>query len=170
MNKEQAVVQKDVVPTRDGARAFDFWVGRWDIHNRRLRERLKGSTEWIEFKATSVARPLLGGMGIEDEYRTDYWSGFIGSAFQFFNPETKQWSIYWVDNRRGALEPPVVGSFTDDVGIFEGVDTFEGQPIRVRYTWSRVTTAKPRWEQAFSSDGGNTWETNWVMDFSRADG
>ncbi|AGC43419.1 hypothetical protein MYSTI_02090 [Myxococcus stipitatus DSM 14675] len=164
----QEAVQTASTQVRDGARDFDFWVGKWNIRNRRLRERLKGCTEWIEFEATSVARLLLGGMGIEDEYRTEFWSGFVGSAYQFFNPETKQWSIYWVDNRRGILEPPVVGSFTGDVGVFEGVDTYEGRPIRVRYTWSRVTSAAPRWEQAFSTDGGVTWETNWVMDFIRA--
>lgn len=154
----------------DGARDFDFLMGGWKVHNRRLRERLQGSTEWIDFAATNVARPLLGGLGNEDEFRTDYWPGFIGMSFRFFNPATKQWAIYWADNRRGTLEPPVLGTFSGDVGTFEGTDTFEGQPIRVRFIWSRITTATPRWEQAFSADDGKTWETNWVMDFSRLEG
>jgi hypothetical protein len=152
------------------ARDFDFWMGSWRVHNRRLRERLAGSDEWDEFEATSVARPLLDGMGNEDEFRTDYGGGFIGMSFRFFDPETKQWWIYWADSRRsGELEPPVVGAFDGDVGVFEGEDTFDGRPIVVRYTWSRVTTPSPCWEQAFSEDGGETWETNWIMEFTRAE-
>ena len=61
------------------------------------------------------------------------------------------------------------GTFDGDVGTFEGEDVFKGRPILVRFTWSGVTTETPRWEQAFSDDGGKTWETNWVMDFARAE-
>jgi hypothetical protein len=153
----------------EGARDFDFFMGRWKIHNRRLRERLADCTEWDEFEATAVARPILDGMGNEDEYRTDYGGGYVGMSFRFFDPETGLWSIYWADSRySGLLDPPVIGSFSGDTGIFEGEDEFEGRPIVVRYTWSRVTTPSPRWEQAFSEDGGKTWETNWVNDFIRA--
>jgi hypothetical protein len=153
----------------DGARDFDFWMGRWRGHNRRLRERLKGSTEWDEFEATIVARPLPGGLGNEDEYHTDFAGGFTGMSFRFFDRTTKQWAIYWADSRRGVLDPPVVGSFSGDTGVFEGTDTFEGRPIRFRFIWSRVSTASPRWEQAFSADEGRTWETNWVVDMTRLD-
>jgi len=152
---------------REGARDFDFWMGSWKIHNRRLRERLKGSTVWDDFEATAEARPLLGGVGNEDVYRTEFAGGFTGMSFRFFDKATGQWSIYWADSRKGTLEPPVVGSFKGDVGVFEGPDTFEGRPIRVRFIWSRVNTPTPRWEQAFSEDEGKTWETNWVMDMSR---
>jgi hypothetical protein len=152
------------------ARDFDFWMGSWKVHNRRLRKRLAGSDEWDEFEATSVARPLLDGLGNEDEFRTDNDGGFIGMSFRFFDPETKQWWIYWADTRRsGKLDPPVIGSFDDDVGVFEGEDTFEGRPILVRFIWSGVTTPTPRWEQAFSEDGGETWETNWIMEFTPAE-
>jgi hypothetical protein len=151
-------------------RDFDFWFGSWKVHNWRLRERLAGSDEWDEFEATSEARPILDGLGNFDEFRTDYLGGFVGSSMRFFDPETRQWWIYWADSRRsGELDPPVVGAFDGDVGIFEGSDTFEGRPILVRYTWSGVTTPTPRWEQAFSEDGGETWETNWIMDFTRSE-
>jgi hypothetical protein len=158
----------DKLPGVSGVHDFDFFMGRWNVRNRRLRERLNGCKEWIEFEATAVARPLASGFGNEDEFHTDYWPGFVGMSFRFFDPQTKQWSIYWSDNRRGGGHlAPVVGSFSGDVGIFEGPDTFDGRPIVVRYTWSRVTTPSPRWEQAFSEDGGKTWETNWVNDFTR---
>ena len=150
------------------ARAFDFFMGSWNVHNRRLRRRLKGSDEWDEFAATVVARPLLDGLGNEDEFRTDYDGGFIGMSFRFFDPEKKRWSIYWADSRRcGELDPPVLGAFSGDTGIFVGEDIFEGRPILVRFLWSGATTKTPRWEQAFSDDGGETWETNWVMTFTR---
>jgi hypothetical protein len=159
-----------IAPTTSSARDFDFWMGSWKVRNRRLRERLAGSDEWDEFEATSVARPLLDGLGNEDEFRTTYAGGFIGMSFRFFDPQTRQWWIYWADSRRpGRLDPPVVGSFDGDVGVFEGPDTFEGRPILVRFIWSGVTTPSPRWEQAFSEDGGETWETNWIMEFTRAE-
>jgi hypothetical protein len=152
------------------ARDFDFWMGSWKVHNRRLRYRLVGSDEWDVFEATVVARPLLDGLGNEDEFRTDFGGGFVGMSFRFFDPETKQWFIYWADSRRsGKLDPPVIGGFSGDVGIFVGEDTFDGRPILVRFVWSGITTPTPRWEQAFSDDWGDTWETNWVMDFTRAE-
>jgi hypothetical protein len=163
--------EMETMPTESTARDFDFLIGRWNIHNRRLRERLAASDEWDEFEAASVARHILDGMGNEDEFRTDYGGGFIGMSFRFFDQERKRWSIYWADSRRcGVLDPPVFGSFSGDVGIFEGPDTFDGRPILVRFTWSGVTTPTPRWEQAFSDDGGAAWETNWVMEFTRASG
>ena len=157
--------------TRDGARDFDFWMGSWKVHNRVLRERLAGSTEWVEFDATVAARPLLDGLGNEDEFRTEHGGGFTGMSFRFYDPEKEQWAIYWADTRRpGVLDPPVFGSFSGDVGLFEGDDTFEGRPIRMRFVWSGITTPTPRWEQAFSEDDGETWETNWIMDFTPLEG
>jgi hypothetical protein len=157
--------------TASTARDFDFWMGWWNVRNRRLRERLAGSTEWEEFASTSVARPILGGLGNEDEFRTEWNGGFVAMSFRFFDPETRRWSIYWADSRRpGVLDPPLFGSFDSDTGVFEGEDVFEGRPIRVRFVWSDVTTSAPRWEQAFSEDGGQSWETNWIMEFTRAGG
>ena len=115
---------------RSTAQDFDFLFGRWHIRNLRLRERLVGSNDWEEFEATSVARPLLDGLGNEDEFRTDHDGGFIGMSFRFFDAASGRWSIYWADSRRcGVLDPPVFGTFDGDVGVFEGDDTFAGQPI-----------------------------------------
>ncbi|MET0555021.1 MAG: NIPSNAP family protein [Vicinamibacteria bacterium] len=151
----------------DGRHDFDFWMGTWRIHNRRLRARLSGSTEWDEFEARGQTWPMLNGLGNRDEFRTGFWPDFLGMTFRFFDPATRTWSIYWADSRHGTLEPPVVGRFEGDVGTFYGEDVFEGRPIRVRFIWTRGET--PRWEQAFSTDGGGTWETNWTMDMTRED-
>jgi hypothetical protein len=148
---------------------FDFWIGRWNVRNRYLRKRLAGSDEWDEFEATSVARALPDGLGNEDEFRTDYDGGFVGMSFRFYDPAEDRWAIYWADTRRrGLLDPPVLGSFSGDTAVFEGADTFDGRSIMMQFTWSGVTTPTPRWEQAFSDDGGESWETNWIMEFTRA--
>ena len=151
----------------DGRHDFDFWMGTWRIHNRRLRARLAGSTEWDEFEARGQTWPMLNGLGNRDEFRTDFWPDFVGMTLRLFDPAKRQWSIYWADSVRGTLEPPVVGSFEGDTGTFYGDDVFQGRPIRVRFIWTRAPQV--RWEQAFSTDGGKTWETNWTMDMTRED-
>lgn len=160
----------ETVHAGSSVRDFEFLMGRWHVRNRRLRERLVGSTDWEEFEATSLARPTLDGLGNEDVFRTEHDGGFTGMSFRFFDPEARRWSIYWADSRRpGLLDPPVLGSFEGDRGIFEGGDVWEGRPIRVQFVWSGIATSTPRWEQAFSGDGGTTWETNWIMDLTCAE-
>ena len=158
----------DVLQDEATAHDFDFWFGDWEVRNRWRRRRLAGSDDWVEVPATVTARPRPGVLGNEDEFRTEHAGGFVGMSFRFFDPERARWSIYWADSRRpGELDPPVFGRFSGGVGLFEGEDVHRGRPILVRFTWSGVETRTPRWEQAFSDDGGRTWETNWVMDFSR---
>jgi hypothetical protein len=151
-----------------GAQDFDFWMGRWNARNHLLRERLPDLDTWDEFDAAVVARPLPDGLGSEDLYCTEFDGGFIAMSFRFFDPELDLWSIYLADSRRpGALGPPVFGSFSGDLGLFLGEDTFDGRPILVRHLWSGVTTSTPRWEQAFSDDDGDTWKTTWIMELTR---
>lgn len=151
-----------------GAHDFDFWMGHWRVKNRRLLKRLAGCEEWETFEAVQHVRPLPGGLGNFDDFIAEAWRpGFVGMTLRLFNPNTRQWSLYWVDNQTGELQPPVVGTFQDGVGIFEGPDELGGRPIRVRFTWSQITRESARWEQAFSPDGGATWEINWVMEMSR---
>jgi hypothetical protein len=153
------------------ARDFDFLMGSWHVANRRLRRRLAGSADWEEFAATALAQPILDGFGTQDVFATEHDGGFVGMSFRFFDPERQRWSIYWADSRRpGELDPPLVGHFDGEAGVFHGEDVFKGRPILVRFIWSGVRTSTPRWEQAFSDDGGRTWETNWVMDFTPAEG
>src|SRR5262249_21550534 len=115
------------------------------------------------FEARGRAWRLPGGLGNMDEFVTDHWPGFVGMSLRLYDPRTRQWSIYWVSNQKGVLEPPVVGSFSGDVGIFEGRDELDGRPIVVRFAWSEITGPAVRWEQAFSPDAGRTGETNWIM-------
>jgi hypothetical protein len=152
---------------QDGARDFDFLLGRWRIRNERLVKRLQGCTEWETFEATADTSRLPGGLGNIGDFATDHWPGFVAIAPRFYDPHTRRWSIYWATNRTGRLEPPVVGGFTGGVGVFEGPDEQDGRPVVVRFTWSDITPTAARWEQAFSPDDGRTWETNWIMAFTR---
>lgn len=86
---------------------------------------------------------------------------------RLFDPAKRRWSIWWIDGRVLKLDAPVHGGFADGVGTFIGEDSFEGRPILVRFTWSEITDDAARWSQAFSDDGGRTWEVNWDMRFRR---
>jgi hypothetical protein len=154
---------------RNGVHDFDFWPGRWRVRNERLVKRLQGCTEWETFESAVEARFLPGGLGNVDEYRTEHWPGFVGMSFRFYDPRARQWSIYWASNQKGVLDPPVIGSFSNGVGIFEGRDVLDGRPIVVRFTWSGITKTGARWEQDFSPDEGRTWERNWIMAMSRVE-
>jgi hypothetical protein len=94
--------------------------------------------------------------------------GLSGLSVRLLNPATGQWSIYWASSRNGepAL-PPVTGRFSGGVGMFYDEEQYEGRDITVRYKCSDITATTARWEQAFSPDGGQTWETNWTADFTR---
>jgi NIPSNAP protein len=156
---------------RGSASDFDFFLGRWTVHNRRLRERLKGSTVWDEFDGTVVVRPIWGGKGNVDEYEADGPFGRIqGVTLRLFNPRSQQWSLHWGNGSSGMLEAPLIGSFQDGRGEFYDQEMFEGRSIYVRFVWSGITATGCRWEQAFSPDGGKTWETNWIMEFTRSRG
>ena len=146
---------------------FDFEIGDWVVKHRRLKERLKGCKEWDEFEGESSTRKILGGFGnLEDNLLHFPGSSFRAIALRSYNTETSKWSIWWLDGRfPDSLDTPVVGGFANGVGLFYADDVFEGMPIKIRFMWSVAAPKQPRWEQAFSSDGGTTWETNWTMDF-----
>lgn len=151
-----------------GARDFDFLLGDWRIRNRRLTERLVGADTWDEFDATLSVRPALGGLGNVDEFRAD-WNGkkIEALTLRVFNPETEQWSLYWVDNQTAVLQPPLVGRFRDGRGEFFCDDHHKGTPVLARFEWTDITGNSATWAQAFSVDDGKTWETNWIMEFAR---
>ena len=148
---------------------FDFYMGSWRVHHRRLKRRLAGNNEWEEFDGTSTAWPLLGGAGNVDDNVLELPGGaYRAISLRSYDPQGDTWSIWWLDGRNpSVLDPPVVGSFEGGVGTFVGEDTFEGKPILVRFIWSDITSTTCRWEQAFSPDSGQSWEVNWVMESTR---
>lgn len=150
------------------AQDFDFFHGDWHVRHRRLRERLAGCDDWVEFDGTCRTRSLLGGAGnVDDNVLALPDGAYRAVTLRSFDPATGHWSIWWLDGRHpDRLDPPMTGGFADGLGTFHCDDVFEGRPIRVRFLWRVADPDAPRWEQAFSVDGGATWETNWIMDFS----
>jgi len=144
---------------------FDFLVGRWNMQNRRLRERHVGSRDWDEFPATSQAFVHLDGIVSVDENRFPT-RGFSGCTVRTLDLAHRRWSIYWVNSTKGVLFPPVHGGFDGDRGEFYGVDEDEGRIVLVRFVWLKQGPDAAHWEQAFSLDG-EAWETNWVMELRR---
>ncbi|GAB1594558.1 DUF1579 family protein [Lysobacter claricitrinus] len=148
---------------------FDFAVGEWTVVHRRLAARLQGSTEWVEFPGTMSTRKVLGGFGnVEDNLLELPGDAYRAVALRSFDRDRGVWSIWWLDGRApGELDVPVVGRFDAGIGTFFAEAELDGRPIRIRFIWTTVDADHPRWEQAFSADGGATWETNWTMDFTR---
>lgn len=154
----------------DGRGDFDFLVGCWTIRHRRLKARLAGRDDWAEFDGTCVMREILQGLGNMDDNWLDLpEGGYAAITFRRFDPALRRWSIWWLDARHPDIEPPVRGHFENGEGLFFGDDVFEGRPIKVRFLWSAITATTCEWRQAFSEDGGATWETNWEMAFTRAE-
>lgn len=160
----------------DGRDDFNFFFGPWTVRHRKLRDRLAGSTTWDSFSGSSHARPLLGGLGNVDDNLMDLPAELGGpyraATLRAFEPQTRLWRIWWLDGRTpSSIELPMQGRFEGDgadrQGVFYADEHFKGRPIRVRFLWLHTTTARPRWEQAFSTDAGRTWENNWEMDFTR---
>jgi hypothetical protein len=151
----------------DGRSDFDFLFGRWLVHNRKLVD-LAGPdrTEWVEFDAVSRAEPILSGLGNVDRIWADEFEGF---TLRLFDPDSRLWRIWWASSARsGHVDPPVEGAWENGRGVFLGDDVLNGRPVKVRFEWTNDEPA-PRWQQAFSYDGGGNWRVNWVMNLSRID-
>jgi hypothetical protein len=152
---------------------FDFLMGIWRVQHRYRVRRLAACNDWIEFEGTCAARKILGGLGNTDESDIAMpGNRYTAMSLRLWDPDSGRWTIQWLDSRRpGVIGAPVHGSFAQrpdgPFGVFYGDDVHNGRDIRVRYIWSRIAADGARWEQAFSADEGNSWETNWYMDFTR---
>jgi hypothetical protein len=147
---------------------FDFYEGKWQLHNRKLKTRLNNCTEWAKFESTQEMYRVLNGIGNIDNYLATFDGvPFEGMSVRLFNPKTKLWSIYWADSNEGKLDPPVVGSFENNVAHFFARNSLNGAKILVVFRWDVRDKDNPIWSQAFSADDGKTWEWNWYMYFRK---
>jgi hypothetical protein len=145
---------------------FDFLAGDWTVKHRKLRSRLSGSTDWIEETGTCRGFTFADGVVSVDEFVFPA-SGAKACSLRTMDRDTQRWTIHWTTSSTGRLFAPVHGGFDQDRGEFYGYDSEAGTTVFVRYIWADCNTGHPRWEQAFSVDGGGVWETNWIMEFSR---
>lgn len=157
---------------RDGVHDFDFEIGSWKIHLKRLMHPLTGSTTWVEYDGTSVTRSVWNGKANLEQFEVDGATGHIeGLTLRLYNLKAHQWSLYWANSRTGEMSlPPNIGEFKDGRGEFFAPDTLDGRTILVRYVWSDITRTSAHFEQSFSDDGGKTWEVNWITDQTRVGG
>ena len=159
------------LPQRDGSHDFDFLIGDWKAHVRRLPDRLVGSNTWIEYDGISNHKKILDSNSNFEEFEvrnTQKNLHLKAQTLRLYNPDSHQWSIYLVDVDKGTLGlPPVVGQFTGNRGEFYDQESFKERAILVRYVWLNISPKSARMEQAFSSDGGKTWEVNWICELTR---
>lgn len=158
-----------IIPSANSSRHdFDFYQGKWRLRNKKLKTRLNNCTEWALFESTQEMYKVLNGLGNIDNYLATFDGvPFEGMSVRLFNPKTRLWSIYWADSVEGVLQPPVVGSFENNIGHFFTQDTFNDRKILVVFRWDVRDKDHPIWSQAFSEDNGKTWEWNWYMYFTK---
>jgi hypothetical protein len=158
-------------PVRDGAHDFDFLIGDWTAHVRRLPDRLVGSNKWVEYDGISRHKKLLDSNANFEEFEVDGHKPGLhikAQTLRLYSPDSHQWSIYGLDLDKGVLGlPPVVGQFTGQRGEFFDQELYKGRAILVRYVWTSISPQSARMEQSFSADGGKSWEVNWICELSR---
>jgi hypothetical protein len=157
-----------VVEQRDGQHDFDFEIGTWKTHLRRLVRPLSGSTAWVEYQGTTVVREALGGRANLVELAVDGPAGRIDAlSLRLYNAKSGQWSLHFSGAGSGSLAPPAIGGFKNGRGEFYSQEMFDGRAILVRFVISDITATSCRFEQSFSDDGGKTWELNWIATDTR---
>lgn len=156
---------------RDGKHDFDFEIGNWKTHVSRLQHPLTGSTVWLEYEGTSVVRKIWNGRANLVELEVDGRAGHIELlSLRLYDPASRQWSLNVASSRGGGLGVPTIGGFRNGRGEFYDKETLDGRDILVRFVISKVTADVYRFEQAFSADGGKTWEVNWIATDTRIKG
>jgi hypothetical protein len=162
-----AVTSADQV-RRDGQHDFDFELGEWSTALKRLQQPLSGSTTWLEYSGISTVRGLLGNRANVVELSVSGPSGPLeGASLRLYDPKSHQWSLNFFNVANGHLGSPMTGEFIDGRGTFYGPDTWNDRAILVRFIITRVAAEVYRFEQAFSTDGGQSWEVNWIATDTR---
>jgi len=152
----------------DGQHDFDFEIGTWKMHLKRLLNPLTSSAAWVEFDGTSVTRKVWNGRANLEELEMDGPSGHIeGLTLRLYSAKSRQWSLYWANSKDSNLGVPTIGEFKNGRGEFFDQEPSNGRMILVRYVWSEITPDSAHFEQSFSDDGGKTWEVNWIADQMR---
>jgi hypothetical protein len=160
---------RPAVALRDGQHDFDFKIGTWTTHIRRLQKPLTRSTSWIELNGTVAVRKVWGGRAALEEIEADGAAGhFEGLTLFLYNATAHQWSLNFANSDEGTFGQPAIGSFHDGRGEFIDQETYKGRAILVRIIWSEITATSHRFEQSFSDDGGKTWEPNFTALLTRA--
>jgi hypothetical protein len=161
-----AAVPTPAIP--DGPHDFDFEVGTWNIHLKKLLHPLTGSNDWVEFDGVSMTRRIMDGHASIEQFETDGAAGHIeGLTLRLYDPQSHEWRLYWANSKTGHIDPPQIGEFRNGRGEFYAQDIQNGRAVIIRFIWSDITPNSAHFEQSFSADGGKTWEVNWITDQTR---
>jgi hypothetical protein len=162
--------QQTLAAERDGSHDFDFEIGTWKTHLKRLQHPLIGSTTWVEYDGTSAVRKIWDGRANMVELEVDGPGGHVEAlSLRLYNPQSHQWSLNFANVNGGTLSVPTVGEFKNGRGEFYDQEEFNGRTILVRNVWMDITASACHFEQAFSDDGGKTWEVNWIAQDTRVE-
>jgi hypothetical protein len=146
-----------------GEHDFDFEIGTWKTHLRRLLKPLTGSTTWVEYDGTTVVRKVWEGAANLVELKVDGSAGhFEGLSLRLYNPQSRQWSLNFANKAGGTLTTPTIGEFRNGRGEFYDQEEVNGRAVLVRFVILIVDADTCRFEQAYSADGGKSWEVNWT--------
>ena len=157
------VIAVSVLAQKDGQHDFDFEIGTWKTHLRRLQRPLSGSTNWVEYDGTTVVSKVLDGRANLVELKVNGPAGRLeGLSLRLYNPQSRQWSLNFANINDGQMTRPAIGEFKNGRGEFYNEDTYNGRAIFVRFVITEIADDQYRFEQSFSADGGQTWEVNWI--------
>jgi hypothetical protein len=155
--------QAPATERRDGRHDFDFDIGVWKTHLKRLAHPLSGSSEWVELDGMTVVRKVWDGRANLAELEADTASGHLQVlSLRLYDPRARQWSLNTANANGGSLGVPTVGEFKNGRGEFFDQESINGRAVLVRNVWSDISADSCRFEQSFSDDGGKTWEVNWI--------
>jgi len=153
---------------RDGQHDFDFSIGVWRTHISRRLHPLTGSTSWVVYDGTSTVRKIWDGRGSLGETEADGPAGHLEAlSLRLYDPQAHQWNLTYASGSGGVLSVATSGEFKDGRGGFFDTEPLNGRIILVRNVWSGITADSCHFEQAFSEDGGKTWEVNWIATDTR---
>jgi hypothetical protein len=153
---------------RDGQHDFDFNVGTWKTHIKRILDPLAGSSKSIELNGTVTVRKVWDGRAQLEEIEADGPNGhWQGMTLFLYNPQARQWSQSFVNSKSGVLNPPLIGAFKDGRGELFASDTFNDRSILVRAVWSDIKPDSHHFEESYSDDGGKTWAPAFIATLTR---
>lgn len=170
---DSGTASRQAAPPHDGQHDFDFEIGKWKAHLRYLRHRLSGSNDWEDFDGTVVTTPFMDGKGNLTEMNVESPTShrhIQNIAVRLYNPTSHQWSIYGADDKSAVFDPAQIGQFDGNRGEFYASDIYQGRQVYIRFVWQNLGPTRTHFEQAFSADGGKTWEVNWIYDGTRLAG
>jgi hypothetical protein len=153
---------------RDGQHDFDFNLGVWRTHIRRVLDPLSGGTHSMEMNGTVSVRKVWDGRAWLEEIEADGPNGhWEGMTLFTYNPQAHQWSQNFVDSQNGVVTSPLIGEFKNGRGELFAQDTRGGRTLLIRAVWSDITPDAHHFEESYSDDGGKSWVPVFIASLTR---